>query len=248
MQKTFHPRDNIDWLYMSRKRRMKSIEHCVDASIQRLKDYTEKRRGRLFTATRNNTDNTRINRITVTRKKWEEKQLYGDCKQQTSDISHEKTWTSQRKRNFKKETETLLIATQKNDRKESINHIISECCKLTQKRLDTTGWARWSTGNWARNLILSMRTNGICKKQESFRENDTHKLLWDFVIQTDHQISPRRPDQVIGNKKKKNITCRVVDSTVPTDRRLKSKKSEKRHKNLDFLGELKKKNGAWKWR
>ena len=34
-------------------------------------------------------------------------------------------------------------------------------------------------------------------------ENDTHKLLWDFDIQTDHLISARRPDLMIINKKKK---------------------------------------------
>ena len=34
-------------------------------------------------------------------------------------------------------------------------------------------------------------------------ENGTHKPLWDFQIQTDHQISVRRPDLVIINKKKK---------------------------------------------
>ena len=34
-------------------------------------------------------------------------------------------------------------------------------------------------------------------------ENATHKLLWDFNIQTDHLILARRPDLVIINKKKK---------------------------------------------
>ena len=36
-----------------------SIEDSVDASIQRLEDYTEKREERLITATRNNTDDTK---------------------------------------------------------------------------------------------------------------------------------------------------------------------------------------------
>ena len=38
---------------------------------------------------------------------------------------------------------------------------------------------------------------------EPVLENDTHKLLWDFDIQTDHLISARRPDLIIINKKKK---------------------------------------------
>ena len=34
-------------------------------------------------------------------------------------------------------------------------------------------------------------------------ENDSHQLLWDFNIQTDHLIPARRPDLIIINKKKK---------------------------------------------
>ena len=34
-------------------------------------------------------------------------------------------------------------------------------------------------------------------------ENDSHKLLWDFDIHTDHLISARRPDLIIIDKKKK---------------------------------------------
>ena len=35
------------------------------------------------------------------------------------------------------------------------------------------------------------------------RENDTHKLLWDFDMLKDHVISARRPDLIVINKKKK---------------------------------------------
>ena len=93
LYKALHPRDNVDRLYVSGKeggRRLAIIEYIVDTSIQRLEDYTEKRGGKLITATRNNTDNTRTNRTTITRKqKWEEKQLYGHFKRLTSDISNE---------------------------------------------------------------------------------------------------------------------------------------------------------------
>ena len=101
MHKTLHP--------------ITSIEDSVDASIQLLKDYIEKRGGRLITATRNNSDDTRISRMEISRKqKWEEKQLYGRFKRLTSDISHKKTWTWSRKRNLRRETEFLLIAGQNN--------------------------------------------------------------------------------------------------------------------------------------
>ena len=39
--------------------------------------------------------------------------------------------------------------------------------------------------------------------QESVVENETHTILWDFEIQTDHLMSARRSDQVMVNKKKK---------------------------------------------
>ena len=103
MHKALHPIDDVDRLYVSRKEGgggFASIEDNVDALIQLLEDYIEKHGGRLITATRNNTDNMRTNRMKITRKqKWEEKQLYGRFKRRISDISHEKTWMWLRKGN-----------------------------------------------------------------------------------------------------------------------------------------------------
>ena len=57
-------------------------------------------------------------------------------------------------------------------------------------------------------------------------ENETHELLWDFEIPTDHPISARRPDLIIINTKKR--TCRIVNFSVPADHRVKLKESEKK--------------------
>ena len=38
---------------------------------------------------------------------------------------------------------------------------------------------------------------------DSVLENEMHKILWDFEIQTDHIIFARRPDLVIVNKTKR---------------------------------------------
>ena len=106
MDKTLHPRDDVDRLYVSRKeggKGLASIENSVDASIQRLEDYIGKHERGLITAIRNNTVNTIDNRMTITRKqKWEGKQLYGRFKRLINNISHEKTWTWLRKGNFKR--------------------------------------------------------------------------------------------------------------------------------------------------
>ena len=69
-------------------------------------------------------------------------------------------------------------------------------------------------------------------------ENATHKLLWDFNIQTDHLIPARRPDLIIINKKKR--TCKMVDFAIPADHRIKLKECAKKDKYLDLARELKK--------
>ena len=83
-----------------------------------IKDNIQKHDRGLIKAIWNDTDNTMDNRMTITRKqKWEGKQLYGRFKRLINNISHDKTCTWLRKGNFKRETESLLIATQKKSRK-----------------------------------------------------------------------------------------------------------------------------------
>ena len=269
MHKTLHPRYDVDRLYVPRKkggRGLASIEDSVDTSMQRLEDNIEKYERGLITAIRNNTDNTIDNRMTKTRKqKWEEKQLHGRFKRLIN-ISHDKTWTWLRKGNFKRETESLLMAaqnsairtnhikaridkTQQNskcrlcgDRDETINHIISECCKLAQKEYKARHDWVGKVIHW--EMCKKFKSNHADKwymhKPAPVLENDTHKLQWDFDIQTDHLISARRPDLIIINKKKKKKICKIVDFAVLADHRIKLKECEKRDKYLDLARELKK--------
>ena len=69
------------------------------------------------------------------------------------------------------------------------------------------------------------------------QENDSHKLLWDFNIQTDHLIPARRPDLIIIDKRKR--ICKIVDFVVPADHRINLKEGEKKDKYLDIATELK---------
>ena len=166
--------------------------------------------------------------MTRTRKqKSEGKQLKGRFKRLVNNISLGKTLTWLRKRNFKRETESLLMAaqnsairtnhiktridkTQQNskcrlcgDRDETINHIISEFSKLAQKeykaRHDTVGKAiHWEM---CKKFKFDYTNKWNMHNPAPVLENDTHKLLWDFDIQTDPLISARRPDLIIINKK-----------------------------------------------
>ena len=66
---------------------------------------------------------------------------------------------------------------------------------------------------------------------ESILENEVHKIVWDFKIQTDYLISARRPDLLIVNKI-------IVDVAIPADHRVKLKENEKRDKYLDLEQKL----------
>ena len=69
----------------------------------------------------------------------------------------------------------------------------------------------------------------------SVPENNTHKLLWDFGIHTDHLISARRPDLIIINKKKKKRTWKIVDFSVLADHRIKLTECEKKDNTSTLL-------------
>ena len=79
---------------------------------------------------------------------------------------------------------------------------------------------------------------GICRKhvvevKEKWYEpnprvvikNDKCKILWDFIVQTDHKIYGRRPN-VIMVQKDKNL-YQIIDFTCPYDGRLDTKELEK---------------------
>ena len=91
------------------------------------------------------------------------------------------------------------------DRDETIDRMISERSKLTQKACKTGhDWAgkviHWEL---CKNLKFDRRDKWYMQNPECVQENETHKFLRDFAIQTDHLISARRPDIVIVKKKKK---------------------------------------------
>ena len=141
--------------------------------------------------------------------------------------SHVKIWL--RKGSLKRDTESLLIAAQNNaiwtdnvktkidktrqnnrcklcgDRDETINCITSEWSKLVQKEYKT----RY---DWVGKMIhweLCQKfnfdnTNKYCMHNpDSILENETHKLLWYFEIQTDHLILTRWRDLVTVNNKRR---------------------------------------------
>ena len=134
-----------------------------------------------------------------------------------------------------RETESLLIVAQNNairpnhikvridkmqqnskcrlcgDRDETINHIISECSKLAQKEYKTRNDWVGKVIHWelCKKFKLDHTNKLYMHNPASVLENDTHTLLWDFNIQTDHLISTKRSDLIIinnnNNNKKENL-------------------------------------------
>ena len=90
------------------------------------------------------------------------------------------------------------------DRDETINHIISECSKLAKKGYKTRHDCVGKVIHWelCKKLKFDHTNKWYMHNPESVLENETHNHLWDFEIQTDHQISSRRPDLIIINQKR----------------------------------------------
>ena len=208
--------------------------------------------------------------MTTRKQKWEGKQLYDRFKRLINNILHQKTWTWLRKGNLKRETESLLIAAQDNairtnhikvridktqqnskcrlcgERDETINHIISEWSKLAQKeykaRHDWVGKViHWEM---CRKFQFDHTNKWYMNNPAPVLENDSHKLLWDFNIQSDHLIPTRRPHLILINKRKR--ICKIVVFAVPADHKIHLKEGEKKDKYLDLAREFKKLNWTWK--
>ena len=139
-----------------------------------------------------------------------------------------------RKGKLKREIESLLIAAQNNaqrtnhikaridkmqqnskcrlcgNRDETINHIRSESCKLAQKEYKTEHDWVGRVIHWelCKNFKFDHTNKWYMHNQASVPVNDTHKLLWDFEIKTDHLISARRANLII-NKKEKLQNCEL---------------------------------------
>ena len=73
---------------------------------------------------------------------------------------------------------------------------------------------------------------------ETFHENETYKILWNFEKQKDHPIPTRRPGLLLTGKE--NQPCHLVDFTIPVDHRVKMKASNRIDKYLDLDKEQKK--------
>ena len=127
----------------------------------------------------------------------------------------------------------------------SLGHYITHKKRIRQ---DTTGMGGQglSTGNWARNWNLTIRTNGICTPQDlSWKIRRTTPLgFWD--INESHNLGQTTRDYN-NQQKKKGELVELWTLCLLADHRVKLKENEKRDKYRAFARELKS-YGTWKWR
>ena len=97
---------------------------------------------------------------------------------------------------------------------ESIVHIISGCSKLAHKEYKRRHDSLRKIVHWklARKCNFEAGDKWYEHEPESVLENEDYKILWDFSIQTDHVIEPRRPDLVVVDKKERS--CNIIDFAV----------------------------------
>ena len=68
-------------------------------------------------------------------------------------------------------------------------------------------------------------------------EDKNAKILWDFSIQTDHEIRNNRPDIVVIDKSTQKVA--LVDIAVPKDSNIADKRVEKICKYTDLANKVK---------
>ena len=87
-------------------------------------------------------------------------------------------------------------------REKAVNHVISKCCQQTLKELQR----QTQPGEEGDpRLKFDHIDKWYMHKPENVQDNETHKNLWKFEIQTESAIQARRPDVELDNKKKRTI-------------------------------------------
>ena len=72
---------------------------------------------------------------------------------------------------------------------------------------------------------MKLEIKGYEHERENVLVSEDHKILWDFIIQTDHVIEAEGPDLVVVDKKRR--TCKIIDFAFPPDSMVEVKEREK---------------------
>ena len=123
---------------------------------------------------------------------------------------------------------------------ESIDYIVNGCSKLAQKEYKRrhNNLGKIVYRKLTRKCNFDAGDKCYEREPESVLENEDYKISWDFSVQTNLVIEPRRPDLVVADKKER--ICKIIDFAVPGDSRIEEKEKDKIEKYQDLERELQK--------
>ena len=129
------------------------------------------------------------------------------------------------------------------EKDETVNHILCECSALAQKEYKKRhdGVARTLHWDLCKKHGLENEDKWYEHHPKPVSENQEVKLLWDFTIQTDKNVTHNRPDITLIHKK--NSKCYIIDIACPGDKRIQDKEKEKIERYTDLGIEIKR---IWK--
>ena len=230
-----HPRSNISRLYLPRRkdgRGIISVEDAINTEKRNISVYMSQSQEHLLKAAwkrknANEIETPKEYKERMKRKKLRsEKQLHGQFKRETEDLSSVScNWIKTGE--LKKETEGLIFAAKDQalrtnaikariqnqnvssncrmcgSHDETVQYVLCSCPKLVQteykKRHDVVGRViHWKL---CKECGVECSDKWYEHSPKSVEENEEVKLLWEFTIQTDREIHHRRPDILIQKKR-----------------------------------------------
>ena len=270
----FHPRSDIDRLYVPRKRGGTGLigcEDCVRAEENNVAWYIKnaveplllevRRSGMIKTEDCKDKKHYKTVKVTETVSRWTEKPMHGQFHRDVEErTDQEKRWLWLAKSDLKPETEALICAAQGQalrtnyikhrvnyiaesdrcrvcgDKGETAWHITSQCTPLAQRECKRRHDNVARIVHWAicGKYDIQRDDKWYDHKPEGVIENERAKILWDFMIQCDHQIEHRKPDIVLIEKESK--LCWIIDIACPADNKVCDKEGmqEDRYDRLAF--------------
>ena len=124
--------------------------------------------------------------------------------------------------------------------KETIHHIISGCDGLSP-----TKYLERHDNVCKYIHVLLLLEHGFIEKYipwyqhqpTQLAENNSTKILWNFSIQTDHEVINNKPDIIVVDKIKK--TANLIEVAVPNDYNICNKRLQKVRAYTNLSGEIK---------
>ncbi|CAH3171077.1 unnamed protein product [Porites lobata] len=199
------------------------------------------------------------------KREWKNKALHGQYpkileKPHVDTVTTNK-WLSS---NLKGETEGLLVAAQDqaintrnyqkviygqqveskcrlcSQHEETVDHIVSGCevlakTKYISRHNNAAAYLHWSI---CKDHDIEITDKWYEHEPETVIHNKDNNItiMWDMPVNTDRTITANRPDIIV--KDSVNSTCKLIDMTVPSDRNIALKETEKKCKYKDLELEI----------